>query len=318
MSDIIDKSGYLVYEYRSELKRRVCAYKNKKRRAEFLATDYTIAVKNETVYLFRYYQSIYDSQEAREFKFVEDWAMARGTFGNYEEIDTNAYIAQMWVQLDFDIIDLTFTKDDVSTIIPVIMSPMDIAADADHPVYTTDDSGLKWWQILLGILLIILLFILLIKFAPGVVVVIGKVLLFVITFPFKLLGALFKPIHNKAKAAREKRKLEREVKKERQRMEKAQKAAEEKARKEEEKRAAAERKQAEKEQKRDERRAEKERKRSKRRDRRKTKDQTTSEPIRKNMYTLEELDKMSDSQLAELYYELYGFDDSDIPDEFWD
>lgn len=65
--------------------------------------------KNETVYLFRYYQSIYDSQEAREFRFIEDWAISRGKFGNYEEIDTNAYIAQMWIQLDFDIIDLTFT-----------------------------------------------------------------------------------------------------------------------------------------------------------------------------------------------------------------
>lgn len=54
----------------------------------------------------------------------------------------------MWVQLDFDIIDLTFTKDNVSTIIPVVMNPIDIAADADAPVYTTDDSkGLSWWQI---------------------------------------------------------------------------------------------------------------------------------------------------------------------------
>lgn len=96
--------------------------------------------KNETVYLFRYYQSVYDSQEAREFKFVEDWAISRGKFGNYEEMDTNAYIAQMWVQLDFDIIDLTFTKDNVATIIPVVMNPIDIAADADAPVYTTDDS----------------------------------------------------------------------------------------------------------------------------------------------------------------------------------
>lgn len=275
--------------------------------------------KNETVYLFRYYQSIYDSQEAREFKFVEDWALARGKFGNYEEMDTNAYIAQMWIQLDFDIIDLTFTKDNVSTIIPVVMSPMDIAADADHPVYTTtDDKGLKWWQILVGILLAILIIILLLKFAPGVIVVIVKVLLFIITLPFKLLGAIFKPIHNKAKSTREKRKLEREVKKERQRIEKAQRAAEEKARKEERKRDAAERKQAERQRKRDERRSEKERNRAERREKKKAKSGQQSEPVRKNKYSLEELDKMSDDQLAELYYEMYGFDDSDIPDEFWD
>ncbi len=45
LSDIIDKSGYLVCEYRSELNRRVCNYKNKKRKNEFLATDYSGTVK---------------------------------------------------------------------------------------------------------------------------------------------------------------------------------------------------------------------------------------------------------------------------------
>ncbi|WP_438848425.1 hypothetical protein [Anaerocaecibacter muris] len=44
LSDIIDKSGYIVCEYRSELKRRVCGYKNKKRKNEFLATDYSATV----------------------------------------------------------------------------------------------------------------------------------------------------------------------------------------------------------------------------------------------------------------------------------
>lgn len=45
LSDIIDKSGYLVCEYRSELHRRVAMYKNKKRKAEFLAMDYSGVVK---------------------------------------------------------------------------------------------------------------------------------------------------------------------------------------------------------------------------------------------------------------------------------
>ena len=48
LSDIIDKSGYLVCEYRSELNRRVCAYKNKRRKTEFLATDYSSTVKDLT------------------------------------------------------------------------------------------------------------------------------------------------------------------------------------------------------------------------------------------------------------------------------
>ncbi len=45
LSEVIDKSGYLTCEFRSELNRRVCAYKNKKRKAEFLATDYSGVVK---------------------------------------------------------------------------------------------------------------------------------------------------------------------------------------------------------------------------------------------------------------------------------
>lgn len=45
LSDIIDKSGYLVCEYRSGLNCRVSDYKSKKRKSEFLATDYSFTVK---------------------------------------------------------------------------------------------------------------------------------------------------------------------------------------------------------------------------------------------------------------------------------
>lgn len=260
--------------------------------------------KNETVYLFRYYQSVYDSQEAREFEFVKDWAAARGTFGNYSELDTNAYIAQMWVQLDFDIIDLTFTKDNVSTIIPVVMNPIDIAADADAPVYTTDDNkGLSWWQILLAILLGILVIILLLKFAPGFIVVIVKILVFIITLPFKLLGALFKPIHNKAKAAREKRKLECAANKDRRRLEKEQRKEQERQRKADEKQRRKdekrERKEKERQRKRDEKEFDKWRKKSEKQARKKLKNKD------KKKLTLADLDNMSDAELAELYYEEY-------------
>ncbi len=203
-------------------------------------TDFTeyvrmAAAKQETTYLFRYYQSEYVSNEATEYKRVNEWFLIGGDYGVYEYVDTNAFFAQMWVQLDFDIIDLTFTKDGVITVIPIIMSPMDIAADAEHPVSTQPEPGLKWWQIVLGILLVILIIFLLLKFAPGVITVIVKVLLFIITLPFKLLGAIFKPIHAKAKASRERHKQERAVEKEHKRMEKAQRAIDEKARKEQKK-----------------------------------------------------------------------------------
>ena len=142
---------------------------------------------NETVYLFRYYQSDYTCYEVAEYLRGEGTWTLLGTQFGYEFVDSNAYLMQMWVQLDFDIIDLTFTKNGVDTIIPVVMSPMDIAADGDAPVITTKND-LKWWQILLAVLALILIIWLLFKFAPIIVYAVGKV----IALPFKAIGALFK------------------------------------------------------------------------------------------------------------------------------
>ncbi len=288
--------------------------------------------KNETVYLFRYYQSVYDSQEAREFEFVKDWAIARGTFGNYSELDTNAYIAQMWVQLDFDIIDLTFTKDNVSTIIPVVMNPIDIAADADAPVYTTDDNkGLAWWQILLAILLVILIIFLLWKFAPTILTVLIKIIL----FPFKLIGMTFKSISSATKPMRERNKLRRQERKAQRKLEREQRKERERQRKADEKQKRRERKEAERQRMRDEKSERKWKKKEQRHDKRMRKQAERNykdfekydefpwceeRPTRKKKkkYSLAELDKMSDAELAEMYFETYGFDDTDIPDDLFD
>jgi len=154
--------------------------------------------KNETVYLFRYKQSEYFSAEVYEGTWKEKWvlntggpAIAPGYVYSYENDDTNAFLMQQWVQLDFDIIDLTFTKDGVETVIPVIMSPMDIVADGDHPVKTNKNTP-NILAILFGILLFVLIVIFLLKFCPAVFFVIGKA----IAFPFKCIGALFKSIGN--------------------------------------------------------------------------------------------------------------------------
>lgn len=58
--------------------------------------------KQETVYLFRYYQSDYTCYEAIEYERSKgDWTLLGTQFG-YDFVDTNAYLMQMWVQLDFD------------------------------------------------------------------------------------------------------------------------------------------------------------------------------------------------------------------------
>lgn len=147
---------------------------------------------NETVYLFRYYQSDYTSYEVVEYERGEgNWSILGSQFG-YDYVDTNAYLMQMWVQLDFDIIDLTFTKNGVETIIPVIMSPMDIAADAEPPVITNDEP-LDWWQVLLIVLVCFLFLWLIIAFLPQIVNFIIKVVL----LPFKLVGTSIKKKQNK-------------------------------------------------------------------------------------------------------------------------
>ena len=178
---------------------------------EFSEYCKTAKRKNETVYLFRYKQSEYFSAEVYEGTWKRSWsfntggpAIAPGYVYSFEKADTNAFVMHQWVQLDFDIIDLTFTKDGVETVIPVIMSPMDIAADGDHPLVTKKD-GLNWLAIILGIIIFVVIVILLFKFVPGLMVVVVKVLVWVITLPFRMIGALFKAISKSVKKGKEKR-----------------------------------------------------------------------------------------------------------------
>lgn len=160
--------------------------------------------RNESVYLFRYYQSDYICYEVAEYARGEgDWTLLGTQFG-YDFVDSNAYFMQMWVQLDFDIIDLTFTKDNVDTVIPVIMSPMDIAADGAPPVITTKNY-LTWWQILLAVLALIFVIWLLFRFAPVVVLAAGQI----VALPFKAIIAASKH----AKAQRKEKQAQKQTKK---------------------------------------------------------------------------------------------------------
>lgn len=160
----------------------------------------TAKEKDETVYLFRYYQSDYTCYEVAEYARGEgDWTILGTNFG-YEFVDSNAYLCQMWVQLDFDIIDLTFTKDNVATVIPVVMSPMDLAADGDFPVITTKND-LEWWQVLLAVIGLIFVLLLLFKFAPLIVYAVGKV----IALPFKAIGSASKKAKERRKEKQRKR-----------------------------------------------------------------------------------------------------------------
>lgn len=154
--------------------------------------------REETVYLFRYYQSDYSVYESIEYeRGIGDWTLT-GTEFDYDFIDTNAYFFQMWVQLDFDIIDLTFTKGGVNTVIPVIMSPMDIAADGTPPVISTEDGWPDWVKWIVGLVALLLIVMILWPVLPYII----KAVVWVVTLPFKLIGMIVKSVKNTSKKRR--------------------------------------------------------------------------------------------------------------------
>ena len=104
-----------------------------------------------------------------------------------------AYRAWESVFFDFDIIQLTFNRDGVYTVIPVVSSPMDIVNAITPPVQMP--SEWEWWQILLAIVLIVLLIIILFPILPYIL----KFLFWLICLPFRAIAALFKGIDNRRK-----------------------------------------------------------------------------------------------------------------------
>ena len=95
------------------------------------------------------------------------------------EKDTNAYFFQQAVDLDFDIIEVSFTDEDGTTVIGVVADPLDIVHDGTSPLDTTSDKTA-------GLLKLAFRFLLLILLLPLIVILIYKFLLFVINIPSKL------------------------------------------------------------------------------------------------------------------------------------
>lgn len=93
--------------------------------------------KECTVYLFRYQTTDYITQEA---------TCLERSGSRWIECDTNAYFFQETVNLDFDIIDVTFSNGEKDTVIPVAMKPIDIVPSPTPPVHTESDAtNPAWW-----------------------------------------------------------------------------------------------------------------------------------------------------------------------------
>ena len=144
-----------------------------------------------TTYLFRYQSSDYIAMEAAS------WETDHGSFWEGDgfiktykpnRIDSNNYFFQETVNLDFDIIDVTFSNGSVDTVIPVVSNPIDVIPDATPPVLTISDKEPNWWLIIAAIVLVILVII----FFPQILKFLVKAIVWVATLPFKLIGKLFK------------------------------------------------------------------------------------------------------------------------------
>ena len=120
---------------------------------------YTEATENdEVVVLFRFATSDYFSQAAT---IIEPGA---GFLGADKKYENQAYIAKESVFFDFDIIQLTFNKEGIYTVIPVVADPIDAIGGITPPVDLPGE--LEWWQVVFALAMIVLLILLLAPLWP--------------------------------------------------------------------------------------------------------------------------------------------------------
>ena len=106
-------------------------------------TDFYNAHKdNYTVYLFRYQQSNYEAIEGDIYK------RNSSSKSHWEQQNTQCYIFQETVNLDFDIIDVSFTDGNLKeTVLPVIANPIDNIPEPTPPIDMPDN--IPWLTIVI-------------------------------------------------------------------------------------------------------------------------------------------------------------------------
>lgn len=150
----------------------------------------TVKSENKTVFLLRFAVTDYVSKPTQSI-------YGKYTFGVPfpHVVDENNYMGQQTVFLDFDIIDVTFFKDGVNTVIPVVSSPIDIINDFTPPVNWPEDETPWWVWLVLALVLLIVLIVLSIVVKPVAVII--SVVFKILLLPFKLLWKLLRAIFKK-------------------------------------------------------------------------------------------------------------------------
>lgn len=136
------------------------------------------------------------------FRFAtSDYYSAPVTIINYDAtlnskryIDGQAYMAWESVFFDFDVIDLTFNKDGVYTVIPVVSDPIDVVNGLTSPTDMEDD-GLNILALIAVILILIVVLVVLMPLLPYI----GKGIVWLVCLPFKAIAKLCKVIGKAAK-----------------------------------------------------------------------------------------------------------------------
>ena len=139
-------------------------------------------LKGEKVILFRFANTDYYCEKAT--------AVANGK----TSYDTS-YIGQQTVFLDFDIIELTFNKDGVYHVIPVVSSPMDIVNG-----FTPPPVEFEWWKLILAILILVLVIVIFYPILPLIIKLVAAIIkgiVWLITLPFKLIWKAIKKKRDK-------------------------------------------------------------------------------------------------------------------------
>lgn len=148
-------------------------------------------LEGRSVFILRYAVTPYESKPTlitgpNQDSLEPDWECRY-------EYSQNAYAFKQTVFLDLDLIDVTFYKDGVSTVIPVVASPIDGIADGTPPVKDPDN----WFIYLLGIILGIVVLILVLYVAGPILPYILKGIVWIITLPFRAIKAIIKAFHKK-------------------------------------------------------------------------------------------------------------------------
>ena len=139
-------------------------------------------LENKTVFLSRFAVTDYHAEDAIIYKIENN---------NLSRIRNQASVVEETVFLSFDIIQLTFNKEGIYTVIPVVSNPINIISDLTPPV----QPSFNWLRWVLIALAIIVLIIILAPFLPTIFKGLWEIIKFIfkiIIAPFKWIASLFK------------------------------------------------------------------------------------------------------------------------------